>query len=300
MDLRAKFKLALLIMVVAGNLVLSQACSQVPLPGPPPPTQGSVLLGGDLLTTIPVGASPMGIVADGADRRLFVANSGSNNVSVIDASNDQVTATITVGRRPIGLGLVGSRPFPRLMVANEASDSLTVIDPETLLILTTIGLPAGSGPRDVSIHLASTSLDPNDTGYLAVSANQGNNTVTGFEFRNAALVEQTTLQLDLPDSVSSASVDSFWVSQQPGAVALVRMPLLPVSPPDFGPAVFSRPLQNTGTADDVLAFRSQGQEVIAVANQAPANVLALFTDPSPGDPIFQKEVPVGVNPEGLG
>lgn len=58
--------------------------------------------------------------------RAFVANGGSDTVSVVDTSTRQVTATIAVGDNPVGAwpGADG-----RLYVDNEAGQSITAIDP---------------------------------------------------------------------------------------------------------------------------------------------------------------------------
>lgn len=59
--------------------------------------------------SIPTGAAPEGLLLDAAQRRLFVANSGSDTVSVIDTGFDKVIQTILL--RPTALrGLPGAGP----------------------------------------------------------------------------------------------------------------------------------------------------------------------------------------------
>ncbi len=48
----------------------------------------------NLLATVPVGASPQDIVADGS--ALYIVNANSDEISVIDTATDRVTATISV------------------------------------------------------------------------------------------------------------------------------------------------------------------------------------------------------------
>jgi YVTN family beta-propeller protein len=65
-----------------------------------------------------------------AQRRVFVANSGDNTVSVIDGDLDREVAVIPVGNFPQGLALREEEPL--LAVANSRGNSVTLIDPVTL------------------------------------------------------------------------------------------------------------------------------------------------------------------------
>ena len=56
-----------------------------------------------LVTAIPVGEGPLGLVYDPALGEVFVANDGSNNVSVISDATDRVVASIPVGDYPTGV-----------------------------------------------------------------------------------------------------------------------------------------------------------------------------------------------------
>jgi YVTN family beta-propeller protein len=47
-------------------------------------------------STIAVGSTPTGVSVDAADGTVFVANQGSNTVSVISLTTGQVVATIVV------------------------------------------------------------------------------------------------------------------------------------------------------------------------------------------------------------
>lgn len=78
----------------------------------------------------PVGI-PLDAVMDTSDR-LFVANSASNDVSVIDLATSRGLANLKVGANPRGLAFdpVGNRIF----VNNTLSGTLSVIDAETLKV----------------------------------------------------------------------------------------------------------------------------------------------------------------------
>jgi YVTN family beta-propeller protein len=79
----------------------------------------------------------------------YVANSGSNSVTVIDTTTNTVVGTpIPVGSGPRGVGV--DPTVHRAYVANNGSASVTVIDTTTN---TVIGgpIPVGSGPEGVGI-----------------------------------------------------------------------------------------------------------------------------------------------------
>ena len=56
-----------------------------------------------VIATIPIGNSPRGIAYDSGNKEMYISNSGSNTISVIDTSNYTVVATITVESFPIGV-----------------------------------------------------------------------------------------------------------------------------------------------------------------------------------------------------
>jgi YVTN family beta-propeller protein len=56
-----------------------------------------------------------------------VANTFSNNVSVIDDSNNKVTTTISVGTNPYGI--VYNPSNHHIYVANHGSNTISVISP---------------------------------------------------------------------------------------------------------------------------------------------------------------------------
>jgi YVTN family beta-propeller protein len=66
----------------------------------------------------------------------YIANSGSDDVSVIDTVTNTVVATIPVGDTPYGVGITPD--FGRVYVANYGSNSLSVIDTKTNTVSATI------------------------------------------------------------------------------------------------------------------------------------------------------------------
>lgn len=115
----------------------------------------SVFDAGDLAagpTRAEVGTNPVGARLDARTRRLFVANSGSNDVTVLDASLNPVTGSpvATGGTSPQEVAIdVDNR---RVYVSNFGSDDLTVLDADTLAPIAGSPFPTGGdGPAGVAV-----------------------------------------------------------------------------------------------------------------------------------------------------
>jgi len=101
----------------------------------------------ELIKRIPVGSVPraLGIFSSVPRKRVYVANSGSGTVSVIDATAaDAVVATVTVGGSPKAIAVDDVTGFA--YVTNEASDTVSVIGDEDELVAT-----VGVGDRPIGI-----------------------------------------------------------------------------------------------------------------------------------------------------
>jgi len=78
---------------------------------------------------------------------VYVANTSSNNVSVIRTSDNAVVATIAVGENPRGVGITPTGG--RVYVANRSSDNVSVIRTSDNTVIATI--PVGQDPQDVAV-----------------------------------------------------------------------------------------------------------------------------------------------------
>ncbi len=78
---------------------------------------------------------------------LYVSNSGSNYISVIDRGVERVIAAITVGDGPKGMAVDPSGE--RLYVVNTLSRTISIIDTSRFDVLDTIYLTSGIEPTDV-------------------------------------------------------------------------------------------------------------------------------------------------------
>lgn len=147
----------------------------LPIPSPVGhAVSGQVAAAGLEDPTIAVGTSPVGL-AFTPSGDLYVANSGSNNVTLIDTSTNTVLVPgIPVGTQP---NFIAIAPNGNAYVANIASSNVTVIDTTTNTALGT-AIPVGTQPIDVAIA-------PNGKVYVAnfasnnVSTFQGAPTLSG-------------------------------------------------------------------------------------------------------------------------
>jgi YVTN family beta-propeller protein len=99
--------------------------------------------GGGIVATINVGGTASDLVITPNRQKVYVANSGSNIVSVISIASRTVTASIPVGTSPGKLAMTpdGSRIY----VSNGGSNTVSVIDSTTDTVLTSIPISAGVG-----------------------------------------------------------------------------------------------------------------------------------------------------------
>jgi YVTN family beta-propeller protein len=130
-----------------------------------------------IVATVPVGSRPHSI--DFGLDKVFITNSGSNTVSVIDGKTDRVVATIPVGADPHGIAATYEEDgnnaldsnlllkFPYTYVANTGSNTVSVIDGKTDRVVATI--PVGADPHGIIVS--------NTLGKVYVT-NSGSNTVS--------------------------------------------------------------------------------------------------------------------------
>jgi YVTN family beta-propeller protein len=105
---------------------------------------------GAVSASIPLGASvsePHGVAVSEDGTRAFIANSGSNNIAVIDTQTDTVMGLVGVGDTPYGI--VFNPTDNRFYVANSGGNTITIIDPETRMAVGSIAV--GRGPHGIGI-----------------------------------------------------------------------------------------------------------------------------------------------------
>ncbi|MEA1996858.1 MAG: hypothetical protein U9N45_04440, partial [Gemmatimonadota bacterium] len=103
------------------------------------------------ITRIPVGDKPLGLAATSDGALVFVANSGSGSVSVIDADALSVVSEIAVGLNPSSCAVTPDNN--QLYVVNSGSRSISVIDIQSKVIIETVG-EFGLDPYDIAVYEA--------------------------------------------------------------------------------------------------------------------------------------------------
>ncbi len=100
-----------------------------------------------VIATVPAGTYPVHIAVNPATNRIYVANEGSDDVTVIDGATNAVLATVPVGDMPRRLAV--NPATNKVYVANWLGNSVSVIDGATNAVTATIPIAA---PRDLAIN----------------------------------------------------------------------------------------------------------------------------------------------------
>jgi YVTN family beta-propeller protein len=79
-----------------------------------------------VVATVPVGQGPLAVGVNPDTNRVYVANSWSDDVSVIDTTTNEVVATVSIGRAPWGIAV--NPHTNRIYIANAWDSTISVID----------------------------------------------------------------------------------------------------------------------------------------------------------------------------
>lgn len=163
-----------------------------------------VVLGGvndTILGYLPAGSKPSAVAYDPGSGYLYVANSGSNNISVINPWTSSVVKSIPVGSQPDAL--LDDPDDSELYVANSGSDNVSIIIPFDNLVVHTI--PVGCGPD------ALTYLHYDQTVFVA---NRCSDNLTGISETSNEVVSSTPVGTG-PDSIAyDAANEQIYVANQ--------------------------------------------------------------------------------------
>ena len=97
----------------------------------------TVIDGNSFASTVKkVGELPCAIVIDSSSDKVFVANYGSGNVTIIDGTTDSVVATANAGPNPQAIAVDPSNH--KVFVANTRASTVTVLDGTNHTIVGTI------------------------------------------------------------------------------------------------------------------------------------------------------------------
>ena len=100
-----------------------------------------------LAGSIQSGLYPNAVCYDWHNQLVYVTNSGSDNVTIINSSTDRTVGSIPVGSEPSGIAFDSSNG--QLYVANSNSSSVTMINATTNSVIGS--LPVGSDPVGVAV-----------------------------------------------------------------------------------------------------------------------------------------------------
>lgn len=116
------------------------------------------------------GKVPWGIAVSTSGSKVYVANSGENSVSVIDAESNTVNKNIASVGRPYGIAVNPIKP--KLYVTNYNDNTVAVIDTDKELFLNTVNPGTYSFNKPIGVAVA-------PAGAYVYVANQGNGTTAG-------------------------------------------------------------------------------------------------------------------------
>ncbi|EGW35874.1 YncE family protein [Desulfosporosinus sp. OT] len=88
-----------------------------------------------------------GSTISSAVKRIYVANSRRDNISIIDAETKALIGTVKVGSRPFAVGV--NPVTNRIYVSNQGSDNVSVIDGFSNIVIATIKV--GLSPENVDV-----------------------------------------------------------------------------------------------------------------------------------------------------
>jgi YVTN family beta-propeller protein len=149
--------------------------------------------------TIAVNDTPFGVAYDPVDGRLFVADSGSDQLSVISDSTNTSIGSVAVGSEPLGVAYDGASG--RVYVTNYGSSTVTAIDARTL---------AAVGNYSVGLDPVGIAFDP-VSGLLFV-ANEGSSNVSVLSSSSSTPVASLPAGTDPFGVVADNSTGEVYVS----------------------------------------------------------------------------------------
>ncbi len=119
------------------------------------------------VSSVTTGTQPSAVAVNPITNKIYTANSVSNTVTVVDATNSNATSTVTVGTSPNGVAI--NPVTNRIYVTNAGSNNVTVIDGATGATTT-----VSTGNNTPGLTLSAVVVNP-VTNKIYVSNQTGNN-----------------------------------------------------------------------------------------------------------------------------
>ena len=214
------------------------------------------------ISTITLPATSTGPVAGGTSRTggIYIANSGTNDVTFIPPSTSAVQGTIAVGTRPVAVA-GGTTSLDKVYVVNQGSNNVTVISSLDNSVLTTI--PVGTAPI-----WAVMSSDDRDLFVV----NQGSNSISVIDTFGDAVIENIPVGASPNFAFYDAHLKRVYVSNTGGSsISIIKADLvdLSVSPPLLPTLLATVPVSGSPTSVTAL---SDGTRAYAALGGCPAGV----------------------------
>ena len=188
-------------MVLAGIAVavllaaIPASAAAHPMPGAPASGASGPIRAASIKLTIGIGKDADGLTYDPSTFDVYVANQGSNNVSVISSATHAVSS-ISVGKSPYG---VTYDPYNgKIYVPNFNSSNLSIISGSTNKVVANPSLGAHAKP-------IGSVFDPASGGVLVFNSSAGSLNIDGVN--NMSTGFQTMAYIPLVDAVQETVVD---------------------------------------------------------------------------------------------
>lgn len=225
----------------------------------------------------------------GAVGEVFVANSGSNNLSVINDTLGNVTATVAVGYTPSALLFADGELF----VANEGSNNVSVVNPRTLQVVESV--PVGAEPDSLSYNVVNE--------VLVANRGSANVTLLANDSVNLSAGQSPTWKpvASIPAGPGPAAILDPYTDQFAYVADSAGTNVTPINAEQFAVNATTIPVG----ADPVALASGDGgpqsdfQLKLFVANGGSANLSVVDIDFGPTQNQVLGSVPVGLDPDGL-
>ena len=157
--------------------------------------------------TITVGGEPTGIAASADGRWVYISDSASSSLLVLDTASKSVEARIPVGLKPWGVAVSpdGSRAY----VVNNGAGSVSVVNTGTRSVSATITI--GSAPGDIAIDPAGTTV---------YATNNGSNSVSIIDTSLNSVVKTVTVG-NQPWGVAATSTAAYVANYGSGTISVI-------------------------------------------------------------------------------
>ena len=155
-------------------------------------------------STISVGDTPFGVAVNPSTNKIYVCNSNSNSVSVINGSGNFVESTINVGNNPRYLAVNSNTN--KIYVANRLSNNTSIIDGSTNSVISTIN--TGNKPFAVATNTQTnkvyiTNEESNDVSVIDGSTNTVIKTISVGQFPQGIASSSKTNKIYVANSSSN-------------------------------------------------------------------------------------------------